>query len=354
MNPFRWDEPSKGGCHRDPCRHHLPAEVPRHRARCRGGGIRGLSGGRGVAPQLLPVARPGRPLRPVRPAPQGPSASGGAGQMSAHEEEIGPGRGDRPAHPGGAQTARAPRGTGHQTLRLGGAEGASSPQRQNPPAARGGARRPHGRRHRPGRSQGHGALRVLPVGLPERAIWSAWTPSTWASSKGSGPIYQLTAVDTATRWAICSLVVGHVSGEVMGAFVHHVAEELWTFGTVLTGVLTDNGPEFRAQAFGSGARRARGDPPPDPAALSEPQRRGRAVPRHGPAGVLPTRLSPSPVRSAGGPGRAAAGLAGALQPPLAQPRRLHERTDPEATAGGRWMIDSRVRHLSPQPVSSKF
>ena len=36
--------------------------------------------------------------------------------------------------------------------------------------------------------------------------------------KGIGPVYQLTAVDTATRWAICELVVGHVTGEVAAAW----------------------------------------------------------------------------------------------------------------------------------------
>ena len=67
--------------------------------------------------------------------------------------------------------------------------------------------------------------------------------------KGIGPVYQLTAVDTATRWAICTLVVGQVSAEVTSAFVRHVASELWALGPVLTGVLTDNGPEFRAERF---------------------------------------------------------------------------------------------------------
>jgi hypothetical protein len=57
--------------------------------------------------------------------------------------------------------------------------------------------------------------------------------------KGVGPIYQLTAVDTATRWAICELVVGHVSAEVAAAFCHHVAEGLLGLGVVMTGVLTD-------------------------------------------------------------------------------------------------------------------
>lgn len=67
--------------------------------------------------------------------------------------------------------------------------------------------------------------------------------------KGIGPIYQLTAVDTATRWAICELVVGHVTGEVIAAFTRHVATELLTLGAPLTAVLSDNGPEFRSGAF---------------------------------------------------------------------------------------------------------
>ncbi len=67
--------------------------------------------------------------------------------------------------------------------------------------------------------------------------------------KGIGPIYQLTAVDTATRWAICSLLVGHVTAQAVAAFVHHVASELWSLGAVLSGVLTDNGSEFRGEAF---------------------------------------------------------------------------------------------------------
>jgi transposase InsO family protein len=67
--------------------------------------------------------------------------------------------------------------------------------------------------------------------------------------KGIGPIYQLTAVDTATRWAICELVIGHVSSEVAAAFCRHLAQGLLTLGVELTGVLTDNGPEFRGGAF---------------------------------------------------------------------------------------------------------
>jgi len=70
--------------------------------------------------------------------------------------------------------------------------------------------------------------------------------------KGIGPVWQLTAVDTATRWAFCSLMVGHVSAETMAAFVRQLAKETWKVGIVLRGVLSDNGPEF----IGRGFRRA--------------------------------------------------------------------------------------------------
>ena len=72
--------------------------------------------------------------------------------------------------------------------------------------------------------------------------------------KGIGPIYQLTAVDTATRWAICELVIGHVNSEVAAAFCRHVAQGLLALGAALTGVLSDNGPEFRGGAFAAACR----------------------------------------------------------------------------------------------------
>jgi transposase InsO family protein len=67
--------------------------------------------------------------------------------------------------------------------------------------------------------------------------------------KGIGPVWQLTAVDTATRWAFCSLMVGHVTARAMGAFVLHLAKESWKVGMVLSGVLSDNGPEFTGWEF---------------------------------------------------------------------------------------------------------
>ena len=41
---------------------------------------------------------------------------------------------------------------------------------------------------------------------PGPVTWSPWTASTSATSKASGQVWQLTAVDTATRWAIVDVV----------------------------------------------------------------------------------------------------------------------------------------------------
>jgi transposase InsO family protein len=72
--------------------------------------------------------------------------------------------------------------------------------------------------------------------------------------KGIGPIWQLTAVDTTTRWAFCSLVVGHVSAAVAAMFVRQLAKETWRAGIVLSGVLSDNGPEFIGKDFAAAVR----------------------------------------------------------------------------------------------------
>ncbi len=66
--------------------------------------------------------------------------------------------------------------------------------------------------------------------------------------KRIGPIYQLTAVDTATRWAICELVIGHVSWGSQPP-----SADTWQRGSSpwaeLAGVLSDNGPGFVGDAF---------------------------------------------------------------------------------------------------------
>jgi transposase InsO family protein len=67
--------------------------------------------------------------------------------------------------------------------------------------------------------------------------------------KGIGPVWQLTAVDTRTRWAFADLVVGHVSAKVAAKFLRTLAKETWKAGIVLSGILTDNGPEFIGKDF---------------------------------------------------------------------------------------------------------
>jgi transposase InsO family protein len=67
--------------------------------------------------------------------------------------------------------------------------------------------------------------------------------------KGVGPVWQLTAVDTATRWAIVFVFLGPSNGQIAARFFDRVRTKLRRLGVTIRGVLTDNGPEFRADAF---------------------------------------------------------------------------------------------------------
>lgn len=67
--------------------------------------------------------------------------------------------------------------------------------------------------------------------------------------KGIGAVWQLTAVDIATRYAVVQLVVGDKSASVAAAFLDHLKKALRKHGITLAGVLTDNGPEFVGKAF---------------------------------------------------------------------------------------------------------
>ena len=64
--------------------------------------------------------------------------------------------------------------------------------------------------------------------------------------KGVGPVWQLTAVDTATRWAICHVFLGPSNTDIAKRFLDLVLRKLRRLGVTVTGVLTDNGPEFSA------------------------------------------------------------------------------------------------------------
>lgn len=67
--------------------------------------------------------------------------------------------------------------------------------------------------------------------------------------KGVGAVWQLTAVDVATRTAVCQLIVGDKTAAVAAAFLDHLKKALRKHGITLTGVLTDNGPEFVGKDF---------------------------------------------------------------------------------------------------------
>jgi transposase InsO family protein len=64
--------------------------------------------------------------------------------------------------------------------------------------------------------------------------------------KGVGPVWQLTAVDTATRVAVCEVFLGPSNTAIASRFVDRVIRKLRRLGIRVGGVLTDNGPEFAA------------------------------------------------------------------------------------------------------------
>lgn len=67
--------------------------------------------------------------------------------------------------------------------------------------------------------------------------------------KGVGAVWQLTAVDVATRIAVVQLVVGDKTATVAATFLTHLKKALRKHGITLEGVLSDNGPEFTGKAF---------------------------------------------------------------------------------------------------------
>ena len=69
--------------------------------------------------------------------------------------------------------------------------------------------------------------------------------------KGVGPVWQLTAVDTATRWAVCEVFIGPSNTEIATRFVDRTIRKLKRLGVPVRGVLTDNGPEFAGTRFRS-------------------------------------------------------------------------------------------------------
>lgn len=117
--------------------------------------------------------------------------------------------------------------------------------------------------------------------------------------KGIGAVWQLTAVDVATRTAVCQLIVGDKTAAVAARFLDHLKKALRKHGIPLAGVLTDNGPEFvgkpfqiRAAELGLVHHRI---PPRSPNHNSVCARFHGTV-LHRPARVLPTPLPPRTSR----------------------------------------------------------
>jgi transposase InsO family protein len=73
--------------------------------------------------------------------------------------------------------------------------------------------------------------------------------------KGIGPVWQLTAIDTNThtRWAIAELFIGKLTSAQTVDFLDLVVERLQAIDVELSGILTDNGPQFISKQFTSHA-----------------------------------------------------------------------------------------------------
>lgn len=67
--------------------------------------------------------------------------------------------------------------------------------------------------------------------------------------KGVGKVWQFTAVDTHTRWAVLQLVVGDKTAEAAAAFLDLAIDRLAEEGIAVSGILTDRGPEFIGRDF---------------------------------------------------------------------------------------------------------
>jgi transposase InsO family protein len=67
--------------------------------------------------------------------------------------------------------------------------------------------------------------------------------------KGVGKVYQLTAIDTATRWAVIMIIAGVPNAAATIRFVEHAIKRFRRLGVPIRAVLTDNGPEYKATDF---------------------------------------------------------------------------------------------------------
>jgi transposase InsO family protein len=67
--------------------------------------------------------------------------------------------------------------------------------------------------------------------------------------KGVGKVWQLTAVDTCTRWSIAELFIDDHTAATAAAFLDVVIDRLADLDITVSGILTDRGPEFVGRDF---------------------------------------------------------------------------------------------------------
>jgi len=67
--------------------------------------------------------------------------------------------------------------------------------------------------------------------------------------EGIGTVYQLTAIDVATRWAIMLIVIGPPTAGHTIRFIDHVIKTFRRLGVSVRAVISDNGPEWIAGGF---------------------------------------------------------------------------------------------------------
>ena len=133
--------------------------------------------------------------------------------------------------------------------------------------------------------------------------------------KGVGKVYQLTAIDVATRWAIMLIVIGPVTADHTIGFIDHVIKTFRRLGVVGAGGAHRQRPGVDRRRVPRPPRRPRRRPSPHPTPLPEPQRRVRTLPRNRPAGMLAARLPPSPLHQHPPAASRRRHLAPALPPP---------------------------------------
>jgi transposase InsO family protein len=97
------------------------------------------------------------------------------------------------------------------------------------------------------------AARVEPFGFchysPAPGCQVAMDSFYIGNLKGVGKVYQLTAIDVATRWAIMLIVIGPPTASHTIRFVDHVIKTFRRLGVPVRAVLSDNGPEWIAGGF---------------------------------------------------------------------------------------------------------